>query len=229
MNQTLTYGGTAKVLIRVATARTIDGVAYEQDEPYTILNNVRVSVSYDGVREIVSNPNKNLVAFKTDFPSFVNISGVTLTKKIRNLILKKATGKRITKTLDIRDPEAYIEDDATKIFLFKNAVKNTGFLFNEGLVSIADFDIDSKYTLFYETEALDLTSLFSTPNNPYFSLDIFGIGNRDDKTMNVFIKIGKCQLFLDKSLIFAAGENNTVNLTFAVMGGEEDSFITFYE
>lgn len=229
MNQTFTYGGSAKVIIRVNSERVIDGITYEKDEPYTIIDNVRLSVTYEGVREIIKTENQNLVAYRTDFPSFVNISGVTLTQKIRNLILKKATGKKITKTLNIRDPQFYIETDAINIFLFKDAVKTTDFTFVDGLITIENFDEASKYSIFYETEALDLTSLFSTPNNPYFSLDIFGVGNRNDKTTNVFIKIGKCQLFLDKSLIFAAGESNSVNLTFAVMGGPEDSYITFYE
>jgi len=47
VNDIFAYGSTVDVLLKIKSARTIDGVSYAINEPYTFLNNVRVSFEYN--------------------------------------------------------------------------------------------------------------------------------------------------------------------------------------
>ena len=231
INNIFAYGSTANVLVRVNSARTINSVAYTAGEPYTILENVPIEFSYSG-EQVLINERGVLGAYKTDYPVAITIKGINLTDKISALIFDKvastASVTKIIQTPQIQSAAFYIETAATNLFLYKDAQPNTSFTFVNGLVTIADFSATATYILIYSVVTAKDKIGLSLPHNAYFTLEIFGKGEKNGAKTSIFMRLNKCSLMTDKQMTFNSNSGNNIDLLFAVIKDDGD-FLTFGE
>ena len=229
INQVFAFGSTVNVLIRCKTAMTINGQNYAANEPYTLLNNVNVSFDYGDNRSDINVHNGSLLAYKTDYPEELYIDNVTLTDKISQLLFKinNNTSEVSIYTKDCSD-NFYIEMNAKDIFLYKNNNLITDYTYNaaDGNIVINNYDTTATYLLFYSYNISQASYDLTSPDFSYFTLELFGTGNKTKETMDVYLKIASAKLLPTKNMSFKATEgNNSASLVFKII--KDDNYIVF--
>lgn len=189
MNNLYEFGGVCDVIVRCNSERTIGNRTYKSGEPYTILKDVYVNVGYRTTISDASAKN-NVLSNREGLPDVVNISGVTLTDKVCNLIATKEKQGIITKSYEavaddgvIYMPETYIPDS---VYIYRGNELITDFTVeNDKLLGV--FEEGQTYLIFYSVLMSANCFNFEIPSFGYFSLDIIGKGNIDKKSKNVYI------------------------------------------
>lgn len=136
LNNVFAFGNKAQVIIRFASGRNINGVAYAAQQPYTILDNVEVSFRYDGAIVNVDHQGQSagrLISTKRDFPTEVSINNVTLNSKLSELLFDVVDDESIvTRILDSNEsglsPVLFLEDTASDFFFFVDGVVSTNYV-----------------------------------------------------------------------------------------------------
>ena len=189
MNNLYEFGGVCDVIIRCNSERKIGQRTYQAGEPYTILKDVYVNVGYRTTMSDASAKN-NVLVHRAGLPDLVNISGVTLTDKVCNLIATQENSARITKSIEviaddgvIYMPEDYIKDS---VYIYYNNIRIEDFT-TEGDKILGSFVESVSYLVFYSILASGSCFNFEVPSFGYFALDIVGKGNIDKKSKNVYI------------------------------------------
>jgi hypothetical protein len=200
-NQLYEFGGTADVLIKCKTERTIDGITYQAGEPYTMLKDVTIQLDYEQTSHS-ANAKTPIMDTRDGRPYQLIIGGVPLNRKITNLILSKDqdlytyTKKEIITCWeegvlqlieeckgndefycydsDFTRVSAEIKDDYTK--LYGNFVK------------------DQQYLVFYTATGVGNGYKFEIPHYAYFSIEIFAKGNTDKRTNNLYMAFDAASL-----------------------------------
>lgn len=232
VNDIFAYGSTVDVLLKIKSARTIDGVSYATNEPYTFLNNVRVSFEYNNA-SVNIHASQPLIGWKEDFPTTLIITGAPSSKKVSALLFKKVADSsvvsRYLNNTDLSGGELFLDVSAKDFFLYKDDVKDTGYTFDNvsGLFTITDYDVNKKYRLFYNETITKQGYSFESPNNAYFTIEIRGVGNKNGETMNVFMKLSSCALLAEKITNFDGAESNGVNLVFSIIKSNEPDYLVF--
>ena len=130
LNNVFAFGNKAQVIIRFATGRNINGVAYAAQQPYTILENAQVSFRYNGSIVNVDHQAQSagrLISTKRDYPIEVSIDNVTLNNKLSELLFdmidsESTITKILDSNIDIIPSVFMLEDSASEIFFFVDGV-----------------------------------------------------------------------------------------------------------
>lgn len=226
LNNVFAFGNKAQVIIRFASGRNINGVAYAAQQPYTILDNVEVSFRYDGSIVNVDHQGQSagrLISTKRDFPTEVSINNVTLNSKLSELLFDVVDDESIvTRILDSNESGLssvlFLADTASDFFFFVDGVVSTNYVWDNinKTFTINDYDEEKHYLVFYKEKIAAPKYHLSSPNNAYFTLEIFSQGNKSNELMNVYLNLAKCSLLIDKQTSMAQ-VNNTVTLVFSII------------
>ena len=189
MNNLYEFGGVCDVIIKCNSERQIGNKTYDAGEPYTILNDVYVNLGY---KNIISDggAKNNIIAHRVGLPDIVNISGLTLTDKVCDLIATRVTDTVITKACEVIG-------DNTKIYMPEQYIHGSVFVYykNERITNFTEhndylngsFQSGEKYLIFYSIKVDNCSFNFNTPTYGYFSLDICGKGNLNKKTKDIYL------------------------------------------
>lgn len=226
LNNVFAFGNKAQVIMRFASGRNINGVAYAAQQPYTIFDNVEVSFRYEG--SIVNADHQaqtagRLISTKRDFPVEIFISNITLNSKLSELLFdvvdQEATITRVLNSNVDHLPATFIlSDTATNFFFFVNGAISTNYIWDteNKTFTINDYDEEKEYLVFYKEKIAAPKYHLASPHNAYFTLEVFSKGNKSGELMNVYINLAKCALLIDKQTDMAQN-NNTVNLVFSII------------
>lgn len=196
MNDLYEFGGSCNVVIRCNSERNIGGVTYSANEPYTILEDVFVSLGYKNIAS-QGNAKNNIVATRQGLPDTIDISNVTLTDKVNCLIAEKTPSKIIGKHYYgiavngvIYLPERPVDE---QIFIYYKNSRIQDFSVQNDTI-VGNFINNERYLIFYNIMSENSCFDFETPHYGYFSLEIIGTGNTDKVSEEVYIRIPAASL-----------------------------------
>lgn len=191
MNNLYEFGGSCDVVIRCNTRRKIGNSTYEINEPYTILRDVFVNINYSNITS-ESSARNNILAAKQGLPDSVLISNITLTDKVNCLIAEKISPKTIGKyyTATAENKTIYLPEIPVNnnIYVYNKNEPIRAFT-RDGEKLVGDFIDYETYLIFYEILSEKDCFNFDTPSHGYFCLEIYGKGNTDKVSEDVYIKI----------------------------------------
>lgn len=197
MNDLYEFGGACDVIIRCNSDRTIGGVEYKAGQPYTLLEDVYVQINYVNTSSN-SNARMNVLSRREGLPDNISIMNVPLTEKVCNLVTTKINAKRITKTCKaeaidgrIYLPEPVLQDT---LYVYKGNKLLEGYTVDTtNNMLVGDFE-SGKYLIFYEVLSSDSCFDFTTPHYGYFCVEVWGKGNEDKTSTDLYIKLPACSL-----------------------------------
>lgn len=228
--KTYQIGNKVTCIIRAFCPSIIGGVQMQYDnEPYTILKDVSVSMTFTDSEENATSAHKaRQLNFNTGSLNQVRISNVQLTNKVLGMLFNfndiglkshfesvttDETGHIFLNTQDDTIYQVFIYDDTeTMIQAYGNISPNEIIL-----------TPDKSYLIVYQTLGSDSLGL-SIPNNAYFTLDLICEGNTDEITAPTYVHIHKAGLRSEKSLYFNR-TLNAVDLTFNVIATKNDYIV----
>ena len=205
------------------------------NEPYTILKDVNVSLSFTEVEKNATSGNKlRQLHYNSSGLNQVRISNIHLTNKILNMLFESYDQGTKThfESVIAQDNKLYLstqENTIYQVFVYdenENMIKAVGTLeVIEGAITLPETTLEeeSAYLVVYQTLGNNSVRL-SGPNNTYFTLDLICEGNTDEETAPTYIHIQKAGLRADKSLYFSKAIN-AVDLTFNVIETEDDYIV----
>lgn len=223
INSILKTGGSVDILIRSYSGQVIAGKSYGKNEPYTVLNNVNINF-YTSQEGAGTGSNGNLLYYNDAQPSIITLMNVPLSEKVIDLIFLK-NNKALKSHYFIAEADEHTlimqHNHVKNVFIYELETNNyIGFAEEVDDKIIQDDNLinGNKYIVFYEYEDLNSKKQFNlvSPSNNYFTLDIFGKGNTNNNTADIFFKFKKCVLKTDTTLTFNEGLN-TVNLSFKII------------
>ena len=199
-NRLYEFGGTADVLIKCKSPRTIDGVEYKEGEPYTMLKDVVVQLKYEQ-RIVEASGVKPVFSGGDGRPYEMVISSIPLTRKIANLILTSSKNEYCYTKKEIitcwEEGKLELSDIATndKIFCYDvNFDVVEAQLENGGKIISGNFKTNVEYLVFYTVLGYGNAYSFEVPYYAYFSIEIFAKGNSDKCTNNVYMNFDAAAL-----------------------------------
>lgn len=224
INSILKAGGKVDVLIRTKTAQKIGDINLIENEPYTFINNVAINFlsSQEGVR---SKADGTILSYNNMLANQVHLYNVPLTEKICNLVFQnRKILNKTYKTLLVANNNTLIlhHQEAYNIFVYdlNNNLIGVSDYVSDGIITSDKIINNQKYLVFYEyiiNNNIDNKMYnLQSPDRSYFTLDIFGKGNQDNLSSDVFIKIDTCVLITNNNLIFNNGLNS-LDLTFDII------------
>ena len=191
MNNLYEFGGSCDVIIRCKSERYIGGRHYKENEPYTLLQDVMISLQYKNITSGDSAKN-NIIATRQGLPDNVSITNVSLTDKIACLIAEKVQSQKIGKTYcgiaennTIYLPEIPLNDS---VFIYNRNQRLDKFTIDKDKI-IGDFVDSESYLIFYDIMSDSSCFDFNTPHYGYFTLEIIGKGNKDKVSKDIYIKL----------------------------------------
>lgn len=247
----------AKCIIRsVAPGMLGDMEMKYGNQPYTVLNDVNVEISFDDSNSTATGGYDSAMKLASNMNhlSNVRISNIQLTDKILKLIYGKNDTclKSTTEILVSNNSnERFLNKVAPgstiyQVFLYKKLVGDEDDnyelenAFGEKVIengSITVKDKKSDYLICYSYVSSGSCSVsLNKPNNSYVALDIEVTGNINDQTTNFNIHIDKCCIITTKNIwlstqsAFGGGDGgmNTVELNCPVITDRTTNhYITF--
>ena len=228
--KTYQLGNKVTCIVRSFCPSTIGDVETQYDnEPYTILKDVSVSMTFADVEKNARDGQK-LRQLNYDMSALnqVRISNVQLTNKVLGMLFTDYENGLKSHY------DAVESDDSGHVYLTTQDDKiYQVFIYNEDEEMIQAYgEIDpneilltpeKSYLIVYQT--LGTKSLcLNSPNNMYFILDLICEGNTDEVTAPAYIHIHKAGLRSEKSLYFSKNLN-AVDLTFNVIATDDDYIV----
>lgn len=209
MNELYEFGGSCDVIIRCNNTQTIGSKTYYPNEPYTILTDVYVNITYV-VNSSEQNARKSTIAAREGFPDKVQIFNVPLTTKILDLVTSRTDTKNIARTYCAKsiDKRIYLPEipNLNNLFVYNGEQRIDGIVVeNNDIIYSEEFNDEEDYLIFYEVPSSNICFNFDTPYYSYFSLDIIGQGNQDKVTNGIYIKIPACSLMTTGVFDFVQG------------------------
>ena len=215
-NRLYEFGGTADVLIKCKTARTIDGTEYKEGEPYTLLKDVRIQLDYEQ-HTAGSSAKKPIMSSIDGRPYRLTIGGIPLTRKITNLMLTNTNNEYEYTQRDIvtcwEDGQLQLSHKvlyADNVFCYDDDFNRIDVVsVDESLVN-GNFAKDNNYLVFYTTTDNGNAYKFEIPHYAHFSIEIFAKGNTDKQTNNIYMNFDAAALITVPSFnILSGGLLNT--------------------
>lgn len=217
MNNLYEFGSVCDVVIRCNSVRTIGNKTYAANEPYTMLKDVYCSLGYRS-NNSSAEAKQNIGASRDGIIDSITISNIELTEKLCNLIAIKKQEKTtkgiyylgVAEDGKIFLPSTPCDDN---IFVYdeeSNKIENV--IYQDGCL-IGAFNNYQNYNIFYNVLISNSFS-FEVPTYGYFSLEIYGKGNNDKKTDDIYIKIPAASLVSIPNFDFTSGQVLNVPLQF---------------
>ena len=185
MNKLYEFGSSAKVIIRWKNDYNLNGYQYYAGEPYTILENVDVELSYDS-KVTEQSARQPLLAAQEAYPKHIVINNVEFTKKIADLIM---TAQKEEKPFSMTGEQAYAENGIiyvgrpiaqnSLVFVYNDKNERINAAISDDGTYIVIGAEDDWYKVFYEYEIEGECFSLDIPHFPYFSLEIIAEGNID--------------------------------------------------
>lgn len=192
-NKVYEFGGLVDILIKCKTPMEIAGKNYAANEPYTLLRDVGIAFTY-------ADSNKTGVGDKTVFtersgrPDTIMIYNVPFNSKILNLAFTTKDNHYIaTKSNIISCWETGILYVDTAIAGQVWCYDNNNNLLETTIVDAAagkisgNFVVDETYKVFFDADYIGTKYSLEVPYYPYFELEIFGRGNVDKSTSEMYM------------------------------------------
>lgn len=228
--KTYQIGNKVTCIVRSFCPSTIGDVETQYDnEPYTILKDVSVSMTFSDVEKNARDGQK-LRQLNYDMSALnqVRISNVHLTNKVLGMLFTDyENGLKshydAVETDDTGHVYLSVQDDKIyQVFIYdedEEMVQAYGEIAPEEILLTPE----KNYLIVYQTlgnKSLKLNS----PNNMYYTLDFICEGNTDETTAPTYIHIQKAGMRAEKSLYFNKNLN-AVDLTFNVIETEDDYIV----
>lgn len=228
--KTYQIGNKVTCIVRSFCPSTIGDVETQYDnEPYTILKDVSVSMTFSDVEKNARDGQK-LRQLNYDMSALnqVRISNVHLTNKVLGMLFTDyENGLKshydAVETDDTGHVYLSVQDDKIyQVFIYnedEEMVQAYGEITPEEILLTPE----KNYLIVYQTlgnKSLKLNS----PNNMYYTLDFICEGNTDETTAPTYIHIQKAGMRAEKSLYFNKNLN-AVDLTFNVIETEGDYIV----
>jgi hypothetical protein len=228
--KTYQIGNKVTCIIRSFCPSTIGDVETQyNNEPYTILKDVSVSMTFSDVEKNARDGQK-LRQLNYDMSALnqVRISNVHLTNKVLGMLFTDyENGLKshydAVETDDTGHVYLSVQDDKIyQVFIYnedEEMVQAYGEIAPEEILLTPE----KNYLIVYQTlgnKSLKLNS----PNNMYYTLDFICEGNTDEVTAPTYIHIQKAGMRTEKSLYFSRNLN-AVDLTFNVIKTEDDYIV----
>jgi hypothetical protein len=189
MNNLYEYGGSCDVIIRCNSERKIGNKTYKEGEPYTILKNVFCNLTYKN-NTSEGFAKTNVLAAREGKPDIVNITNIVLNEKICDLIAtRQNTGIFLIHADCIADGnKLYLPEtpDSSTVFVYDKNLNLIDCTVQEDTI-VGVFEEGEAYLVFYN-KIIESAFDFTTPHYGYFSLEIFGHGNINKGTGNIYMK-----------------------------------------
>lgn len=199
------------------------------NEPYTILKDVAVSISFTEKEKNAKDGDKfRQLYFNNGCINQVTLTDVNLTNKVLNMLFTKYdTGLKTHSESVDSDENGHIFLTTTEEKIYQVFIYDTTEQMIQAYGEINPLDIEltpnSSYLIVYQT--LGTISLgLNNPNNQYYTLDLICEGNTNEETAPTYIHIQKTGLKSNKSLYFNA-RSNAVDLVFNVIATEDDYIV----
>lgn len=234
--KTYQIGNKVTCIIRSYCPSIIGEVQTKYDnEPYTILSDVNVSLSFTEVEKNATSGNRlRQLHYNDSGLNQVRISNIHLTNKILNMLFESYDQgtKSHFESVIAQDNKLYLstqEDTIYQVFVYdenETMIKAVGTLeVIDGAITLPETTLEEEgaYLVVYQTLGNNSVRL-NGPNNTYFTLDLICEGNTDEETAPTYIHIQKAGLRADKSLYFSK-TINAVDLTFNVIETEDDYIV----
>jgi hypothetical protein len=197
MNNLYEFGGTCDVVIRCNSQRIIGGKEYLAGEPYTILHDVYVQMEYT-TNNSQATTKKNVLATRNGAPENIRIYNVTLTQKVCDLIAtRSAKTKKIGRVYETKAENGiiYLPEVPTEgVYIYCGNEIISYETINENKIKSSAFNDSDTYVVFYNILSTKNCFNFDLPQYGWFELEIYGKGNTDKITEDVYIRMPACSL-----------------------------------
>lgn len=228
--KTYQIGNKVTCIVRAFCPTTIGEVQMQYDnEPYTILKDVSVSITFTDSEENAYSAHKNRqLNFTTGSLNQVRISNVQLNNKTLGMLFnKQELGLKSHFESVIADEDGHVflstqEEVIYQVFIY-DSTETMIQAYGNINPSAIELTPDESYLIVYQTLGNDILGL-NIPNNTYYTLDFICEGNTDETTAPTYIHIQKAGLRSEKSLYFNRNLN-AVDLTFNVIATKEDYLV----
>ena len=235
-NNIYEFGGVADILIRMKTARTIGGVNYAANEPYTLLKDVNIQFIYEQNAK-QSSAKSTVYAFNSGRPSQILVNNIPLSQKIANLILTNDLTKTYSRT---RKEMVYCKDGVLTlnynplpedIFVFDSDMNKVDCTLFDNNKLCADKNLinDMQYLVFYYESVSGDKYSFEMPSYGYFIADIFIKGNTNKITNDVYIHFDALSLASVPNFNIMSGGILNTPLVFNIIYTNQDEPIIVFE
>lgn len=228
--KTYQLGNKVTCIIRSFVPSTIGDVQIQySNEPYTILKDVAVSMTFNDVEKNARDGEKHRqLNFNQSILNQVRVSNVQLTNKVLGMIFNNyENGLRSHYEAVDSDSEGHIflsttDEKIYQVFIYDD---NEDMVQAYGETDPSEIVLtpNKAYLIVYGTLAAKGLHLVS-PENTYYTLDFICEGNSDENTAPAYIHIHKAGLRSEKSLYFNKNLN-AVDLTFNVIETDDDYMI----
>lgn len=223
-NQTIKIGSKVDVIIKVKSERTINGVKYVINQPYTILNGASANFGFNNVNPYVNTVRGHEISDIGSVPDSITIGNFALTSKIMDLLFVGESAAKKTRMIRILDSSFYIDAGADNLFFFdkngdcKDNTNNAVATYDS---ATGKCEVESSLIgglLFYDLPQNGYS--FVSPHNSYFEIDLIGKGNIEEGTNDFYIQLPTCALVPQKSFVFSPNSMNRPTLYFNIMNVE---------
>ena len=218
MNDLYEFGGACDVVIRCNGNRTIGGKEYFAGEPYTILHDVYVQMEY-ATNNSQATAKKNVLATRNGAPENIRIYNVTLTQKVCDLIATRSTKtKKIGRVYETNAEDGTIylpEVPAAGVYVYCGNELIPYETIDGYIIKSSAFNEYDNYLVFYDVASTKNCFNFNLPQCGWFELEIYGKGNTDKTTEDVYIRMPACSLLAVPVFDMVRGNILNVPMTFS--------------
>ncbi len=198
-------------------------------EPYTILPEIEVSISFHNTDVRDQHPTKELLRYHYNAIDTVTLSNIPLTRPILELMFKEHNRPFIS----IR--EEMISTIDNKIYFNNPSIVYQVFVFdNLGMLEAAYDDISANYIDVQKAESVysiyyyylgERSISLEQPENTPVTLDLEVIGNKDDETHGMHIHIEHAIIRISGDISFDDSNSNVTDLVFEVISSEDNYIV----
>ena len=184
MNKLYEISNQGDVVLSFNVPVTLDGYTYAANEPCLFLENVMVRFNYLE-KDASSTARGNVVAFQELIPSSIALSETSLTTKICDLVLSRASSpmqiQRRAQVMGNEDGLYLTEEIITSkpVFIYNNKGQKVGYDRLEENFIAGQFDPSQKYVVYYYVDAQGEQYGLESSSLPYMNMQITLQGNTD--------------------------------------------------
>ena len=228
--KTYQIGNKVTCIIRSFVPSLIGDVQTQYDnEPYTILKDVNVSLTFNDVEKNARDGERvRQLNYNASELNQVRITNVQLTNKVLGMLFNGyEDGLKSHCDAVEADEDGHIylsvsDDTIYQVFIY-NADEEMIQAYGEKDPSEIELTPFESYLIVYQTIGIKSLQL-NSPVNTYFTLDLICEGNTDEVTSPTYVHIHKAGLRSEKSLYFNR-TLNAVDLTFNVIATANDHIV----
>lgn len=229
--KTYQIGNKVTCIVRTFVPSKIGEVSTQYDnEPYTILKDVAVSMTFTDVEKNARDGSIGLrqLNYNASGLNQIRISNVQLTNKVLGMLFNDYENSLKSHYESVESDEngkVYLTTDAEEIYQVFIYDDTETMIQAYGAINPEELQLEpnKSYLIVYQTLGTKGLRL-NGPSNLYFTLDFICEGNTDEVTAPTYVHIQKAGLRSEKSLYFNKNLN-AVDLTFNVIETEDDYIV----